>query len=129
MDTIPVHVWLPGRAAPTLAGVFTHDGKVGRFEYDAAYLVAGHPSLGPDLGLRPRPHAITGGHAIFPLFLDAGPDSWGRHVLERRLERQVSELEALSLCPTDGVGNIAMGALVPDRLRVLQIEEFLDILR
>ncbi|HZX30348.1 MAG TPA: HipA domain-containing protein [Rhodocyclaceae bacterium] len=128
MDRIPVHVWLSGEATPILAGEFSHDGQVGRFAYDPAYLAAKHPALAPDLPLRAKPHAITGGHAIFPLFLDAGPDTWGRHVLERRLERSVTEIEALSLCPTDGVGNIALGAITPERLRVLKLDEFLAIL-
>lgn len=128
MDQLPVHVWLPDAASPVVAGSFTQQGAVGRFEYAPEYLAARHPALAPDLPLRTRPHAITLGQAIFPLFLDAGPDSWGRHVLERRLGRAVSELEALELCPTDGVGNIALGELTDDRLRVLSLGEFLDIL-
>ncbi len=126
----PVHVWLPGCTEPVLAGEFTHDasGPVGRFRYARSYLDAKHPPLAPDLPLRSRPIAITGGKAIFPLFLDAGPDAWGRHLLARRLERDVSEIEALTLCPTDGVGNIALGDLTPERLRVLTSEEFLEIL-
>ena len=128
MDRIPVHVWLPGASKPTLAGEFSHDGKLGRFHYDQAYLAAKHPALAPDLPLRAKPHIITQGQAIFPLFLDSGPDTWGRHVLERRLGRAITEIEALSLCPTDGVGNITLGDMTPDRMRVLKLEEFLDIL-
>lgn len=126
----PVHVWLADSPAPVLAGEFTHDsaGPVGRFRYDASYLAARHPPLAPDLPLRSRPFAVTGGHGIFPLFMDAGPDAWGRHLLARRLERDVSEVEALMLCPTDGVGNIAMGEITPERQRVLTIDEFLTIL-
>jgi serine/threonine-protein kinase HipA len=60
--------------------------------------------------------------------MDAGPDAWGRHLLARRLERDVSELEALMLCPTDGVGNIALGEITPERQRVLTVDEFLSIL-
>jgi serine/threonine-protein kinase HipA len=78
--------------------------------------------------LRTAPRAISGGHAIFPLFMDAGPDAWGRHLLARRLERDVTEVEALMLCPLDGVGNIALGDLTPERQRVLTIDEFLAIL-
>lgn len=126
----PVHVWLPDNPAPVLAGEFTHDsaGPVGRFRYDTAYLAAGHPPLAPDLPLRSRPFAVTGGHGISPLFMDAGPDAWGRHLLARRLERDVSEVEALMLCPTDGVGNIALGEITPERQRVLSVDEFLDTL-
>lgn len=128
--TAPVHVWLPDSPTPVLAGEFTHDsvGPVGRFRYDSAYLAARHPPLAPDLPLRSRPCAVTGGHGIFPLFMDAGPDAWGRHLLARRLERDVSEVEALMLCPTDGVGNIALGEVTPERQRVLTIDEFLNIL-
>ena len=85
--TAPVHVWLPDSPTPVLAGEFTHDsvGPVGRFRYDSAYLAARRPPLAPDLPLRSRPCAVTGGHGIFPLFMDAGPDAWGRHLLARRL--------------------------------------------
>lgn len=126
----PVHVWLPDSHSPVLAGEFTYDsvGPVGRFRYDSAYLAAKHPPLAPDLPLRSGSRAVTGGHGIFPLFMDAGPDAWGRHLLARRLERDVSEVEALMLCPTDGVGNIALGEITSERQRVLTIEEFLSIL-
>lgn len=128
--TSPVHVWLPGSPTPILAGEFSHDsvGPVGRFRYDPAYLAAKHPALSPDLPLRAAPLAVSGGHGIFPLFMDAGPDTWGRHLLARRLERDVSEVDALMLCPTDGVGNIALGELTPERQHVLTIDEFLTIL-
>lgn len=128
MVTLPVHVWLPNQALPVLAGEFSHDGSVGRFAYARDYLVARHPALAPDLPLREREHAVTRGHAIFPLFLDAGPDTWGRHLLERRLERPVTELEALAHCPTDGVGNIVLGELTQDRQRILSIDEFMELL-
>jgi serine/threonine-protein kinase HipA len=71
---------------------------------------------------------VSAGKAIFPLFLDAGPDTWGRHILERRLGRDISEFEALSVCPTDGVGNIALGDLTEERMQLLTIEQFLAIL-
>lgn len=126
----PVHVWLPGNSEPTLAGEFSLDpeNRTGRFTYAAAYLAARHPALAPDLPLRAKPLAITGGSAIFPLFQDAGPDAWGRHLLMRRLERDSDELEVLTLCPTDGVGNIALGELSAERSRVLSPEQFLATL-
>lgn len=129
MTAIPVHVWLPGEFQPTLAGDFTHDGRVGRFQYAATYLAAKHPPLAPDMPTRAQAHVITRGQAIFPLFLDAGPDTWGQHVLERRLGRAVSPLEALTLCPSDGVGNIALGELTEERQRVLTLDEFLEVLK
>lgn len=128
MEHMPVHVWLPQQTNAVLAGEFTQDVNLGRFQYDPAYLAARHPALAPDLPLRAKPHVITRGHRIFPLFLDSGPDTWGRHVLERRLGRSITELEALTLCPTDGVGNIAMGAITPARTQVLKLDDFFSIL-
>ncbi len=126
----PVHVWLPGNTDPVPAGEFAHDigTRTGRFRYDASYLEARHPPLAPDMPLRSRALHVTGGLAIFPLFLDAGPDAWGRHLLARKLERDVSEIEALQLCPTDGVGNIALGELTAERLAIVSIGDFVSIL-
>lgn len=125
-----VHVWLPGHAVPVTAGEFTHDitTRTGRFAYATEYLQAGYPALAPDLPLRTRSVTVVGGTGIFPLFLDAGPDAWGRHLLARRLEHDVDEMEALMLCPTDGVGNIAIGELSHERTHVLSMDEFLSIL-
>ncbi len=130
MTTAPVHVWLPGEANPVVAGTFTDDSisGSGRFQYAPAYLQAAQPALAPDMPLRTRALVISGPQPVFPLFLDAGPDAWGRHLLARRLEREVSAIEALTLCPTDGVGNLALGELTPQRTHVLSITEFLAIL-
>lgn len=125
-----VHVWLPGNTVPVTAGEFSHDSatRTGRFAYAADYLKAAYPALSPDLPLRTRPVTVVGGTGIFPLFLDAGPDAWGRQLLARRLEHAVDEMEALMRCPTDGVGNIAIGELSDERTHVLSMDEFLGIL-
>ena len=126
----PVHVWLPEKTTSVLAGEFSHNAntRTGTFAYNPEYLTAGHPALSPDLPLRARPVSVVGGTGIFPLFLDAGPDAWGRHLLARRLEHEVDEMEALMLCATDGVGNIALGDITVERSRVLSMDEFLAIL-
>ena len=130
ITSAPVHVWLPGRPDPVLAGKFRHDSttRTSLFQYAKTYLEAGNPPLAPDMPLRVRAVRNTGSHGVFPLFLDAGPDTWGRHLLTRRLGRDVTEIEALTLCPTDGVGNIALGEITPERTRVLDIDEFRSIL-
>ncbi len=126
----PIHVWLPGRATPILSGEFTHNStaRSGYFQYAPAYLASRHPPLAPDLPLRRQALHIAGGLGIFPLFLDAGPDVWGRHMLTRRLEREVDEFEALTLCPLDGVGNIALGEITGEREAVLSLEAFVELL-
>lgn len=130
--TAPVHVWLPDQADPVLAGEFTHDssGPKGYFTYSQEYIEAKRPRLAPEMTVRSKPLPVTGGNGIFPLFLDAGPDTWGRHLLAKRSAtgQAISEIEALIQCPTDGVGNIALGALTAERMRVLTTEEFLTIL-
>lgn len=124
----PVWVWLPGQTTPTLAGQFKYVDGRGQFTYDGAYLDAKHPPLAPDMPAKPTPLKISDGTGIFPIFQDAGPDTWGLHLLERRKERQIDAFEALTLCPVDGVGNLALGDLTEERLRVLEIDEFLAIL-
>lgn len=124
----PVWVWLPGQTTPTLAGQFKYVDGRGQFTYDAAYLDAKHPPLAPDMPAKPTPLKISDGTGIFPIFQDAGPDTWGLHLLKRRKERQIDAFEALTLCPVDGVGNLALGDLTEERLRVLEIDEFLAIL-
>lgn len=130
--TAPVHVWLPDRAAPVVAGAFSHDarGPRGQFSYSRDYIAARLPRLAPEMPVRAKPLPVTGGSGIFPLFLDAGPDTWGRHLLAKRSAtgQTISEIEALIQCPTDGVGNIALGELTAERLRVLTTDEFLGIL-
>lgn len=126
-----VHVWLPGAGDPVLAGEFEHESgatAIGRFRYADEYIAAKHPALAPDLPTRAKIPPVVGGAGIYPLFLDAGPDAWGRRLLARRLGRDVDPFEALIQCPTDGVGNIALGPLTAERLRVLTVDEFLALL-
>lgn len=124
----PVWVWLPKATEPVLAGQFSHSPGRGKFVYDRAYLDAKHPPLAPDMVVKPTPIPLSDGSGIFPVFQDAGPDTWGQHLLERRLERAIDPFEALTLCPVDGVGNLALGELTAERQRVLRIDEFLAIL-
>jgi serine/threonine-protein kinase HipA len=98
------------------------------FVYAPAYLAAKHPPLAPDMPTKAAKCRISDGAGIFPIFLDAGPDTWGLHLLERRLERQIDLFESLTLCPVDGVGNLALGELTEERMRVLSIDQFLSIL-
>lgn len=82
--------WLPGRQSPVLCGRFrwvsVPGGKrVGYFVYTRDYLnelgaIALDPVLLP---LRDAEFSTTHLNGIFSALLDAGPDSWGRRVIER----------------------------------------------
>ena len=124
----PVWVWLAGELDPVRAGEFFHTPGRGHFHYDDAYLAAKHPPLAPDMPVRPHSLPIHDGSGIFPIFQDAGPDAWGVHLLQRRLERPLDDFEALTLCPVDGVGNLALGEMTPERRRVLAMDQFLAII-
>src|SRR5688572_25496567 len=71
--------------------VFTplpNEGHLSRFRYDADFVRRGYP-IDPALQLDSAPHELRG----LPLaFEDAGPDSWGRLLLQRA-ERAKAEVE------------------------------------
>lgn len=85
-----VWIHLPGALGPTLCGVHRHDGRVGRFTYGRSYLAASgavpiDPVLLP-LQEREYPTAHLGGW--FSSLLDAGPDAWGRRIIDRSVGPQ-----------------------------------------
>lgn len=128
MSEVPVQVWLPQQVDHSFAGLFFPDAQVARFQYDEAYRSQGMAALAPDLPVKATSHKIAGKEPIFPIMMDSGPDDWGHMLLERRLERPVSRLEALTLGPADGAGNIVLGDLTPDRFEALSLEEFERVL-
>lgn len=128
MNDIPVHVWLPDQAEPTRAGWFHAGPQVSAFHYADDYRGHHLPALAPDMPVTPAGRKITGKDPIFPVFMDGGPDDWGRLLLERKEERPVSNLEALTLGPADGAGSIVLGGLTPDRFEPLSIDDFERVL-
>lgn len=128
MENIPVNVWLPGQTQAVVAGLFSLGEKVSHFQYTEAYLAQSCPAISPELPVRRQPHKITGQSPVFPILLDSGPDDWGRMLLERRLERPVSELEALLLGPADGAGAIVLGELTPERFEPVTLDAFQRVL-
>lgn len=114
MKEVLVWVWLPGDASATQAGTFRIDEKPesrGKFQYDEKYLQGRRPIALDPIALPLGRREITENeqNGIFGVFLDAGPDAWGRRVLELRLGHQPDALEALVHGSADGVGNIALG--------------------
>lgn len=83
-----VWIWLPHTRQPVVAGRLDLDGRAVTFTYASSYLkrperiAIYHPEL--PLGPTPqRPELMTTAGSI----ADAGPDGWGRRVIETRLLR------------------------------------------
>jgi serine/threonine-protein kinase HipA len=86
-----------GLGGPTRVGVLHAIAARGKeifsFEYDEAWLAAGHrTALDPSLRLGPGPQFVAGGRVSFGLFLDSSPDRWGRVLMQRR-EAQLAREE------------------------------------
>lgn len=128
MASIPVYVWLPQAVQPTLAGSFSAEANVCRFVYDAAYRAGQYPPLAPDMPCKTGTVKLAGVAPIFPVLQDGGPDDWGTMQLERKLGRKVSRIEALTLGPADGAGNIVLGELGQARFAPVSISEFEQLL-
>lgn len=71
----------------------TRGKEVFSFEYDRAWLAAGHAQeLDPALRLHHGPQYLSGERENFGVFLDSSPDRWGRVLLQRR-EAQLAREE------------------------------------
>lgn len=112
-----VYVTLPGQSSPVTAARFqlaTHRSGVpfGRLVYGKTYLenpetVEIDPIV---LRLAPRTYETTGLGGVFGALRDAGPDHWGRRVIERHAGRApLSELDYLLLSPDDRAGALGFG--------------------
>ena len=87
-----VYITLPGQTAPVTAGKFTfttdREGTaIGRFRYGRSYLARlDSVPLDPiELKLSDRTHSTVALKGVFGALRDAGPDAWGRRVIERHL--------------------------------------------
>lgn len=110
-DRAYVHVWPPDSTRPLLAAqvivMATGNGGFCRFKYAAEYL--DHPdafALDPvALPLEARVFESEPDFELFSALRDAGPDYWGRKVIERRLDRQgLTELDFLLAGGSQHVG-------------------------
>jgi serine/threonine-protein kinase HipA len=115
-----VHVDV-GDGEMLLAGQLLLDNARGRFKYAKAYLE--HPAafaldpvnlpLTPDVHENPRSRAAPG---IFGVFMDAGPDEWGRRQLTRtRRPPPVTPVEFLLAASGEGVGALHFTAELKDK--------------
>ena len=112
-----VYVTLPGETSSVTAGRFvlektTQAQALGRFVYGRSYL------KNPDavefdpieLKLSTRTYQTTQLNGVFGALRDAGPDYWGRRVIEKHAGRvQLGELDYLLESPDDRAGALGFG--------------------
>lgn len=102
-------VWIypPSSTEPAHCGVLELiSGRLCRFEYAPAWLARDDAfELSPDLPLRAGKFEPSAGLNIHPIFADAGPDRWGRQIIDRvfRLRRS-SEIDYLAVAGEDRIG-------------------------
>ncbi len=105
-----VWVWLPGQTDPVVAGRLDHRGSVVVFTYGLSYLARDNAIAlyEPELSLQRGEIAPTSG-LISGCIADAGPDSWGRRVIEHR--RAGSEVDLSPMAYLLESGSNRIGAL------------------
>jgi len=112
-----VYITLPGETQPTTAGRFEldHDRQgvpIGRFVYGRSYRErADAVPIDPvELALSPRVYQTTARAGVFGALRDAGPDFWGRLVIERHVGKpKLDELDYLLHSPDDRAGALGFG--------------------
>lgn len=112
-----VYMTLPGQTAPVTAARFAltrnrHDVAVGRLVYGRTYLA--RPDAVPidpiALRLADRTYETLGMNGLFGALRDAGPDYWGRRVIERHAgAAQLDEMDYLLHSPDDRAGALGFG--------------------
>jgi len=112
-----VYVTLPGETAFVTAGKFVLEPdrtgiSVGRFVYGRSYLERREavPFDPVELKLSRTTYRTTALKGVFGALRDAGPDYWGRRVIEKHAGRpQLGELDYLLYAPDDRAGALGFG--------------------
>ncbi len=112
-----VYITLPGASAFVTAGRFVLEPDrigvpVGRFVYGRSYLA--NPDAVPidpiDLKLASTTYRTTALKGVFGALRDAGPDYWGRCVIEKYFGLpQLGEIDYLLNAPDDSAGALGFG--------------------
>ena len=109
-----VYITLPGQTEPVTAGRFelNQSAPLGRFVYGRTYLeykdaVEFDPN---ELKLSTRTYETASLKGVFGALRDAGPDFWGRRVIERHAGKaQLNEMDYLLHSPDDRAGALGFG--------------------
>jgi len=112
-----VYITLPGQVEPVTAGKFVltqnRQGiSLGKFIYGKSYLA--RPDAVPfdpaQLKLAEKTYETTALKGVFGALRDAGPDYWGRRIIERHAGKaQLSEMDYLLNSPDDRAGALGFG--------------------
>ena len=112
-----VYITLPGASAPTIAGRFVLEqtptgDPIGRFVYGRSYLA--NPDaveIDPvELKLSGATYQTARLNGVFGALRDAGPDYWGRRVIEKHAGiTRLGELDYLLESPDDRAGALGFG--------------------
>ena len=132
-----VYITLPGARAATTAGRFvleqTTSGKaLGRFVYGRSYLA--NPDaveIDPiELKLSDETFKTVRLNGVFGALRDAGPDSWGRRVIEKQAGiPKRGELNYLLESPDDRAGALGFGEKVSPPAPLRKFNQSLDLAR
>src|SRR5690348_4646931 len=109
-NELSVWIYPESSAYPVHCGVLELvRGRLCRFEYAPAWLARADAfELSPDLPLHAGKFEPDAALNIHPIFADAGPDRWGRQIIDRvfRLRRS-SEIDYLAVAGEDRIGALA----------------------
>ncbi|MDX9704033.1 MAG: HipA domain-containing protein [Candidatus Auribacterota bacterium] len=112
-----VYITLPGQVSPITAGRFTivpnrQDVPTGKFVYGKSYLSRADavPFDPIELKLTDTIFETTSLNGVFGCLRDAGPDYWGRRIIERHSGKiQLGEIDYLLYSPDDRAGALGFG--------------------
>ncbi len=111
-----VYITLPEETEPVTAGRFelertAGDRPLGRFVFGRSYLARTNAvDLDPiELTLGKETFETVALQGIFGALRDAGPDYWGRRVINRHVGGQLGELDYLLHSPDDRAGALGFG--------------------
>ena len=112
-----VYITLPGQVSPVTAGKFvltknTRGDALGRFVYGRSYLENSQAvEIDPvELKLSTRTYETVQLNGVFGALRDAGPDYWGRLVIEKHAGKaQLGELDYFLESPDDRAGALGFG--------------------
>lgn len=130
-----VYIMLPGETAFVTAGRFVLEPDrtgvpVGRFVYGRRYLARRDavPIDPVELKLGPETYQTTALKGVFGALRDAGPDYWGRRVIEKHSGKPaLSEIDYLLYSPDDRAGALGFGLGVEPPAPKRQFNNTLDL--